>query len=161
MSHEKDLERKEIFDVDIHNLFFEISELCGYPTSYVLEHYQGCVERLVYEWSRQGYIEIYQYDKDRQYKRIKPSDSAQNSVPWYIGVYHARLIEGENDPLVTIVFEDTEIDGEQVVIASMRFILDHDYMFGGPKDKHDPAKMKAIRQRVDELIQKGNRCISK
>jgi len=28
------------------------------------------------------------------------------SVPWYIDLHHARLLNtGENDPLVTIVFE--------------------------------------------------------
>jgi len=76
-----------------------------------------------------------------------------------MGLFHARLLKtGENDPLIVIVFEEVTIDGDINTIASLRFMLDHDDMFG-PKDdrrtKFNPDAMRAIRRRIDGFIQQG------
>lgn len=98
------VQRQEISEVFLHDLFFEISESIGYTYDIVEEYFQD-IEALVELWSNQGFIEIYTADADRQYGRAKDTNSTPNSSPWYTGLYHARLLKtGEHDPLVVIVF---------------------------------------------------------
>ena len=152
------VQRQEISEVFLHDLFFEISESIGYTYDIVEEYFQD-IEALVELWSNQGFIEIYTADADRQYGRAKDTNSTPNSSPWYTGLYHARLLKtGEHDPLVVIVFEEVTTDGEVNTVASLSFMLDHDDMFG-PKDdrrtKFNPDAMRAIRKRIDGFIQQG------
>ena len=152
------VERKTISEVYLHDLFFEISDAIGY-TYDISETYLQDIEALIDLWTVQGFIEIYTENTDRKYGRVKDTNSTPNSSPWYIGLYHARLLEtNEDDPLIVIVFEETTIDGEINTVASLRFMLDHDDMFG-PQDgrtKFNPAAMTAIRKRIDQFIQQGN-----
>lgn len=150
--------RHDISAVFLHDLFFEISDALGY-TYDVAESYLEDIENLIALWTQQGFIEVYEDNADRQYGRAKNSNSAPNSSPWYIGVYHARLLQtGENDPLVVIVFESHTEDGEVTTVASLRFMLDHDDMFGATgRTKFDLSMMRAIRMRIDEFIQRGNK----
>lgn len=155
------IKRVHVTKVGLHALFFEISEELGYSLELIDEqNYLTALEDLITLWETQGYIEVYSERQDRQYGRIKCSDSAPNSVPWYIDLHHARLLNtGENDPLVTVVFEELDEFGEPSAIASLRFLTNHDLMFGeeNPKIKSNTAYMKEIRRRIDALIQEGNR----
>lgn len=150
--------RHDISAVFLHDLFFEISDVLGY-TYDVAESYLEDIENLIDFWTQQGFIEVYTDNADRQYGRAKDSNSTPNSSPWYIGLYHARLLKtGENDPLVVIVFENHTEDGEVTTVASLRFMLDHDDMFGATHlEKFDIPTMRAIRQRIDSFIQRGNK----
>lgn len=149
--------RHDVAAVFLHDLFFEISADLGYTLD-IAETYLEDIEALIALWTEQGFIEVYTDNADRQYGRAKDSNSVPNSSPWYIGVYHARLLRsGENDPLVVIVFEKRDENGEESTVASLRFMLDHDDMFGAPgRTKFDLKAMKAIRQRIDSFIQRGN-----
>lgn len=146
------LKRYDVSDVYIHDLFFDLSAELGYVLD-IAEDYIDDLEALVALWTEQGFIEIYDKTEDRQYGRVKDSNSVPGSTPWYIGLYHARLLpSGENDPLVVIVLE--EADGNHVI--SLRFMLDHDDMFGDRSAKRDPRRMKYIRQNIDNLIRRGH-----
>ena len=149
------LRKERVSHILLHNLFFELSELLGYSPEYIQENYLDNLETLIESWREQGFIEIYEEPEDRAYLRAKPSSLSPNSSPYYIGVYHARVVDGENDPLVTIVFEKTDIEGQTVKVASIRFMVDHDSMFGHRKDKWDPSKMKIVRRRIGDLLNKG------
>ncbi len=149
--------RHEISAVFLHDLFFEISDALGY-TPDIAQTYLDDIEALVALWTEQGFIEVYTDNADRRYGRAKDSNSTPNSSPWYIGLYHARLLRsGENDPLVVIVFEKRDENGEISTVASLRFMLDHDDMFGVQgRAKFDADTMRAIRKRIDSFIQRGN-----
>ena len=151
---------QKISGVSIHDLFFEISAAIGY-TYEIAETYLDDIEALVALWTKQGFIEVYAENADRQYGRVKDSNSAPNSSPWYIGLYHARLLpSGDNDPLVVIVFDKLdEENGEVSVVATLRFMLNHDHMFGveGSREKFNIDAMRVIRKRIDGYIQQGNK----
>ncbi|MFV5376187.1 hypothetical protein [Acinetobacter calcoaceticus] len=154
------LERKTIIDAELHDLFAVISAMIGY-TPEIVEDYEDEIIELTELWYKQQYIDIYSEDVDRRFGRAKDTASVRGSVPWYCGLYHARLLKtGENDPLVVIVFEEQEENGEMVTVASIRFMADHDDLFGpkDPKDKtkFDAAKMRALRMKIDSYIQQGN-----
>ena len=154
----KPVQRREISEVFLHDLFFEISDSIGY-TYDIVEDYLEDLEALIELWTNQGFIEIYTEDADRKYGRAKDTNSTPNSSPWYTGLYHARLLKtGESDPLIIIVFEEVTTDGKINTVASLRFMLDHDDIFG-PKDnrriKFNPDAMRAIRKRIDGFIQQG------
>lgn len=148
------VQKREISWAEVHELFVEISEEFGYQ---VEDHAEEIAE-LVAIWTEQGYVEVYQHAQDRQFGRVKDSSQAPGAIPWYIDLFHARLSKDGNDPLVAIVFEEREEDGEKHNIASLRFILDHDQMFGeeGTGEKFDRDFMTALRKRVDDFIQKGH-----
>ncbi|PKF35500.1 hypothetical protein [Acinetobacter proteolyticus] len=153
------VERKYISKVGLHDLFYELSEELGYEVEEIEDNYLDALANLIELWTKQGYIEVYVDSKDRKYGRCKPSDEKQNSVPWYIGVHHARLLSTmEDDPLIVIIFEELDENGEPNTIASLRFLANHDLMFGEKgRDKYNPAKLKALRMHIDSLIQEGNK----
>ncbi|WP_151744898.1 hypothetical protein [Acinetobacter calcoaceticus] len=155
----RNIERKYIKDVGLHSLFYEISEAIGYDIEIIEKDYLEDLEKLIDLWTAQKYIEVYKDSRDREYGRAKPSDSVNNSVPWYIGMYHARLLDtGENDPLIVIVFEEIDEDGQISTIASLRFMADHDDLFGPVgRTKYNEAQMRVIRMEIDGYIQEGNR----
>lgn len=104
-------------------------------------------------WSEQKFVEIYQENTDRVFGRAKDSSLTQGAVPYYLGIYHARVDkQGENDPLIVLTFRSEREDN----IAEIRFMATHDILFGTVSDKLFMQRMKAIRQRIDLLVQKGN-----
>ncbi|MDO7503148.1 hypothetical protein Q5X59_03725 [Acinetobacter baumannii] len=157
----KPIERKPIVDAELHDLFAVISAMIGY-TPDIVEDYEDDIIDLVDLWHKQQYIDIYTEDADRKFGRAKDTSSVRGSVPWYCGIYHARLLKtGESDPLIVIVFEEQEENGEMVTVASLRFMAHHDDLFGPKKSrkdktKFDPDKMRAIRKKIDSYIQQGN-----
>ncbi|TDB48865.1 MULTISPECIES: hypothetical protein [Photorhabdus] len=144
------VQKRMISWVEIHDLFAVISDEIGF----IVENYEDELADLIDIWAQQGYIEIYTSSADCRYGRAKDSNSVPGSSPWYIGLFHVRVVEAENDPLIVLVFEER---GENT-IASIRFMLDHEDMFG-PKNrriKFDRDAMKRIRRCIDEFIQRGN-----
>ena len=143
--------RKLISWAEIHELFVDISDEFGFTT----EEYEDELADLITLWTQQGFVEIYQEPSDKIYGRAKDSSLAQGASPYYIGLFHVRVVNGQNDPLVILVFD--EIEGETV--ASLRFMVDHDDLFGSVKgnEKFNPEFMRQLRQRIDNFVKKGNR----
>ncbi|PTU79913.1 hypothetical protein DBO86_06200 [Pseudomonas indoloxydans] len=151
------VKKQPIAGVYLHDLFYEISEEIGY-TYDVAGSYIDHLTDLIDLWSQQGFIEIYSETADRSWGRIKDSNSVPGSTPWYTGLYHARLVKnGENDPLVVVVFEEQDEGGKVHHVASIRFMLDHSDMFGEGGEKFSTDKMKQIRRRIDDFIMRAGR----
>jgi hypothetical protein len=141
--------KRNIAWTEIHELFVAISDEFGYTA----EEYSFEITELVDTWTQQGYIEIYESVEHRQYGRAKDSSLSPGTSPYYIGLFHVRLLRGENDPLVVLVFDDKDGD----TVASLRFMLDHNDMFGVDRsEKFNPQRMKEIRKKIDDFIKKGN-----
>lgn len=147
-----------IAGVEIHYLYPTISQLIGYTPDQI-HSYRSDIIDLLQLWTNQGFIEVYEDDADRGYGRAKDTASVPGSVPWYYGMYHARVLKNSNDPLIVVVFEEQLEDGETVTIASIRFLATHDDLFGvkGGKVKSNKAQMDSLRRQIDEYIQMGNR----
>ncbi|EHU1307689.1 TPA: hypothetical protein ACGHB6_002637 [Acinetobacter baumannii] len=158
---DQQLERKYISHAELHDLFFVISQHIGF-TIEDIEDYEEDIFNLIELWREQGYIDIYIEDSDRRYGRIKNMASVRNSVPYYLNMYHARVVKGEYDPLLVITFEDTDQvhpDGHEMKVASIRFMAIHDDLFGeqDPRVKFNDAAMKQIRKKIDAYRQEGDR----
>lgn len=153
---EKNVTQRKIDNVRLHDLFVLISERLGFEPED--DSTFDDIEALVHHWTQQGYVEIYEDNADRKYGRVKDSNSTGGSSPWYIGLFHARLSpKGENDPLVVLSFTDIAEEGSPPVFdVVLRFMIDHDSMFGTMADKMNQARMRAIRKAVDALVQEQN-----
>lgn len=119
---------------------------------YEVKEYLDDVDGLMTLWSDNGAVEIYRDKAERTYGRAKPSDEGAESgtIPYLMGLYHVRLLgNGDNDPLVIIDFQPVEGTDDTV---TLRFIIDHDQMFGKVIDKRFPDRLKEIKKRVDEAI---------
>ncbi|KMK50482.1 hypothetical protein RO21_11605 [[Actinobacillus] muris] len=147
------LERKHIKFVEIHRLFTEISLALGFTEQQIDQHSANLAE-LISLWQQQQFVEIYIENQDRLFGRAKDSSLSYGASPYYIGLYHARISYTENDPLVLLTFE-YEDNPEQTTV-SVRFMVDHDTLFGRKEEKFIQQKMKAIRKRIDDFIQQGN-----
>lgn len=154
------LERHYISDVIIHDLFYVISQELGF-TEEDIDSYEDDILDLIEIWQQQGFIEIYAEKSDRRFGRIKDMASVPGSVPFYLNMFHARVVERRNDPLLVITFQDTTMSnqaGQPLEIAVIRFMAIHDDLFGeeNPKVKFNADKMRAIRKRIDDLRKKGD-----
>lgn len=147
------LERKHIKFVEIHRLFTEITQELGFSEQKIEMHSANLAE-LIALWQEQQFIEIYVENRDRLFGRAKDSSLSYGASPYYIGLYHTRISYTENDPLVILTFEYE--DNPEQTSVSVRFMIDHDTFFGRKEDKHIQQKMKAIRKRIDDFIQRGN-----
>lgn len=134
--------------VTINSLFSKISQELGFSEADIRSHEDNIFE-LLELWEQQGFVEIYIKDSDRQFGRLKDSNSVKGSSPWYIDVYHARVSKTASDPLLVIRRDDE-------VSFSVRFLITHDQMFGSLEDKHNQALMKQIRKLIDSYIQQGS-----
>lgn len=150
--------QKIIAHVELHELFFVISEAIGFTVEDI-EDYEEEIIDLVEHWREQGFIEIYTDDADRKYGRVKHMASVNGSVPWYLNLYHSRVVKGDNDPLVVLTFDETVQNGKTITVASIRFLAIHDDLFGplGNKSvKFNEQQMKNIRMRIDKYRQQGD-----
>ncbi|MBF4322967.1 hypothetical protein EAY22_22475, partial [Vibrio anguillarum] len=133
------IEQKPITRALVNPSFQEISDYFGYDsTKYVPE-----IAALLQQWTDQGHVEVYQTIQDREYGMIKSSELNSKGVlaPYYIGLYHARLVEGEHDPLVVVKFYEDEIQyhtESATEAVDMRFMIDHEDFFGTASVKRDP-----------------------
>lgn len=139
--------KRVVATVELHKLFREISKQLGF-TDQDLARYEDNIFDLLELWEQQGFIEIYEQDFERAFGRIKDSSRALGAIPWYLDLYHARISEN-NDPLL-VLRQDNQNS------FSIRFLTDHDMMFGSAEQKHHRKLMALIRQRIDQFIQQGN-----
>lgn len=146
-------EKKIITQATINSTFKELSDYFGYDAT----KYASEIATLLQMWNDQGFVEIYQTPKDKRYGFVK--DSSENKQghisPYYIGLYHARLVDGDNDPLVIVKFHETEC-GE---LVDMRFMIDHEEFFGSINIKRDRLKLRAIWLEIDAKIKVGDESI--
>ncbi|QQF79149.1 hypothetical protein [Histophilus somni] len=147
------IERKHIDFAEIHHLFTEISLSLGFSQEDIAE-YADNLSELISLWNTQKFIEIYTENKERVFGRAKDSSLAYGSSPYYLGLYHVRLDYKENDPLLVITFDKE--DEPELSKVTIRFMVDHDTLFGTAAEKYVQQRMKAIRKRIDDFIQLGN-----
>lgn len=102
----------------------------GFTEQDIDKHSTNLAE-LIALWQQQEFVEVYVENKDRLFGRAKDSSLAYGASPYYIGLYHARLSYEENDPLVVLTF-NYEDNPEQTTV-SVRFMVDHDTLFGTKK----------------------------
>lgn len=145
------LKKVAIKSVKINQLFAEISQEHGYD----FNNYFDDLFVLIEKWEQEKCVEIYKVDDDRAYGRAKESDSDGKGklIIEYIGVYHTRLRRHFNDPLLVVKFCE---DDEGHPYVSVRFITDHNKMFGDFSIKHVKSSMKSLRESVDEQIHRGD-----
>lgn len=156
--HNEAIEKVRIARVGLHELFFDISLEIGFSLEQI-EDFETEIVQLVEHWRKQGFIEVYKVDKDRRYTRVKHMADVRGSVPHYLGLYHARVLKHENDPLVVLTFDEEERNGQMVTVASLRFMAIHNDLFGPYNDrntKFNPDKMRAIRRKIDEYRKRGD-----
>lgn len=144
-------EKKHISAVILNPLFDQMSQEFGFQFS----DYEGDVLDLIEFWESDGFVEVYTNNQDRAYGRAKASDSGSEpgTIPHLMGLYHVRLLAKKNDPLVIITFDKNESDERDV--AHLRFILDHNQIFGAINEKYDPNRLKEIKKIVSEAIRRG------
>ncbi|BBV93262.1 MULTISPECIES: hypothetical protein [Enterobacter] len=145
------LERTYISDVKVNTLFSVISDQFGYDA----KDWAKEIVALMNLWKKNGFIEVYQTKEDRKFGLIKDSSINERGIisPYYIGLFHARLIDGDNDPLIIIKFHEVEGDHPY---ADMKFMLDHCDIFGDKSQKFDQAQMRFIWKQIDEFIQQAD-----
>ncbi len=144
---------KPISSVKVNELFASFSLDYNYdPSDYTHE-----LATLIHIWETQGYIEIYQTTQDRDYGKIKSSEETGNGhfIYQYCDLYHARVTTNGHDPLVVVKFHQDEDDPETEYV-SLRFLSDHEQLFGTVEQKHNRAQLKVIRDNADAKIQQGD-----
>lgn len=138
-----DLKRIPISGVKFSNRYKSTSNKLGYDS----EEYIDDVLDLYLIWNNQKYIDIYESHLERAYGRAKDSNSKPGSTPFYIDLYHARAVRGENDPLVLLEFKSVE--GNDLPILIIKFLVHHDDIFGTKADKENRQVMFGIRKTID------------
>ena len=142
------IETKKISDVLLSPVFAALSSTFGYDAN----DYINEIDELMQLWQGQLAVEVYRDNADRQYGRIKPSGEGREpgSVPYLLDLYHARLLKnGAHDPLVVIDFQPVAGDDDTV---TLRFLVDHDQMFGALTDKAFPERLKALQKKVSDAV---------
>ncbi|MDH2997868.1 hypothetical protein A1D22_00775 [Pasteurellaceae bacterium LFhippo2] len=133
--------------VELHILFYQISKDFGFSEEDIQSHEES-IFTLLELWEQQGYVEVYESVEERELGRIKDSSKAIGAVPWYLDLYHARLSKN-NDPLL-VLRRDSDIS------FTIRFLANHNQIFGEKADKYSKLAMDRIRKRIDDFIQLGN-----
>lgn len=137
------MKRIPISGVKFSNRYKSTSNKLGYDS----EEYIDDVLDLYLIWNNQKYIDIYESHLERAYGRAKDSNSKPGSTPFYIDLYHARAVRGENDPLVLLEFKSVE--GNDLPILIIKFLVHHDDIFGTKADKENRQVMFGIRKTID------------
>jgi len=137
--------------VKINQFFTEFSGEYGYDTAKYIDDLSDLIDK----WIEAGCVEVYKRDDDKLFGRAKESDSDGQGrlVVEYIGIYHTRLRPNFNDPLVVIKFNE-DAAGKKYV--SVRFITDHNQLFGDFDIKHDAVGVRSLRRSVDAKIRHGD-----
>lgn len=141
---------RNIKTVLIQSDFYLLSEKFGYSQDLIAE-YADEISELVELWQTQGFVEIYSSNQERQWGRIKSSSETESAgaVPYYIGLFHSRVLKDCHDPLLVLTFENDNLVVEM--------FADHNALFGSLSEKHNPSRLKAIKKTISDLIfNKGN-----
>lgn len=139
------IKRIPISAVTLHHLFFQHSAELGY-TPEIIETYKTDIYSLITQWEQQGFVEVYSNPSERKFGRIKDSNQVLGSSPYYINIYHSRVVDYDNDPLVVLKFHGD--------ILSIRFMTDHHDMFGPKHEKGQKAKK--YKERIFHFIKLGD-----
>ena len=144
------IETRKISEALLSPLFAALSAEFGYNAIDYAEE----IDDLMQLWQGQLAVEIYRDRASRCYGRIKPSGEGVESgtVPYLLDLYHARLLKsGANDPLVVIDFQP--VAGAEDTVT-LRFLVNHDQMFGSLTDKGYPARLKALKRKISDAVQR-------
>lgn len=109
--------------------------------------YQQELKELFHLWFSQGFVEIYSENHEQCWGRIKSSSdhtSSPGAVPYYIGLFHSRVAKTEVDPLLVLTF-----DGDVLLV---RFMSDHDELFGSVEQKHQPQRLKQMKKTISHWL---------
>lgn len=139
--------KKNIQDVRIHSDFFLLSRQFGGYQAEVIAQYQDEISSLVELWKKEQFVEIYSENHERKWGRIKSSSdntSSPGSVPYYIGLYHSRVLKNQYDPLLVLTFEKEAL--------LVNFFTDYNAIFGSLELKHQPQKLKAIKKKISDWL---------
>lgn len=143
--------------VEFSNDFYENSYKFGYDQDAV-DSYDDDLLDLTEIWEKQGFIEIYDptfHGNFAAYPLLKDSNSTLGSSPYYVGLYHARLLSDSSpDPLVIVTFQGKKVDNDSYDKAVLEAMIYHDLMFL-PKGKKDPQNMKTQKKWVSGVIDKN------
>ena len=143
------VERINIENATINTLFGVLSKEYGYSYEKWLDEILALQDK----WEKQGYVEIYQTQQDRSWGRAKDSAQVPGSSPYYIGLFHARLLSTmENDPLVIVKFHETK-SGK---IVDMKLMIDHNNFFGTKNQKYNPEQLRTLRIKLDKFVQQAD-----
>lgn len=138
---------KSISAISLSDDFYDISLALGFEINF-LEEITKKINFLMDSWALQGFVEVYEYNIERLYGRVKYTEKSFS--PLYANIYHGRVFKSENDPLFLITFEkDINYIENSCYIGTVRFIINHDDIFGKiGKEKKDKERMQIIMQRV-------------
>lgn len=134
---------RKIKDVIISHDFYLLSDQIGYTADIILD-YQQEIQQLVSLWKSKKQVEIYQHYTDYAYGRIKDTNSTQGSSPYYVGIFHSRVLPDDNDPLLVLTFSDD--------VLVIRMFADHDELFGAFHEKQNQSRLKTIKQRISSSL---------
>lgn len=147
---------KPINRVEINPFFDDICNYFGFSAD-VVDDYEEELAFIQFIWNSKKQVEIYTLAPEGFPSRVKDSNSTLGSSPYYIGLYHGRVMPPPDyDPLIVVTFRDYEEGGESKTAVVLHTMIIHDEMFGVKKRKHDLNHMRWIRQRLTDLIE-GNK----
>lgn len=138
---------RNIREVRIHSDFFLHSRELGNYQADVIAQFQDEISALVAFWKNQQFVEIYSENHERQWGRIKSSSdntTSPGAIPYFIGIFHSRVLKDEVDPLLVLTFEEDAL--------LVNFFTDHDTLFGSLSLKHQPQKLKTIKKKISDWL---------
>lgn len=148
------IEKKHISNVKVNKQFSDISK-----NEYGIDPYDYSHElaKLTIKWKQDGYVEIYSAPEKAAYAQAKSSELNEkgNFIYQYCDVFHCRIIDGKYDPLAVLKFtKDPNNSLDEYV--SLRFIADHEQLFGSTSDKYNNYVLKHIRDKADKNLKNGD-----
>ncbi|WP_380180390.1 hypothetical protein [Kalamiella sp. sgz302252] len=144
---------RPIDKIEVNPLFDDICGFFGFDSD-VVDDYEPELSLIQYTWQQNKQVEIYTLAPEGFPGRVKDSNSTLGSSPYYIGLFHGRVMPPPDyDPLIVVTFRKYEEFGKPMTAVVLHTLIVHDEMFGTKKRKHDAAHMQWIRQRLINLIE--------
>ena len=143
--------------VEIASKFGSTSDQFGFDEG-VVDSYEYDILDLQELWEKQGYIEVFDpaTHKSVAYGMVKSSISDPGAYPAYDSLFHARVLQEENDPLIIITFKGEIIPQKEYEKAVILAMIDHDFMFM-PKGRKAPYLKAQQRKFVRHIIDTNNK----
>lgn len=144
---------KPIDKVEINPLFDDTCDYFGFSVD-VVDDYEKELSFILFIWNSKKQVEIYTLAPEGFPGRIKDSNSTLGSSPYYIGLYHGRIMPPPDyDPLIVVTFREYDEEGKTKTSVVLHTMIIHDEMFGVKTRKHDQNHMRWIRQRLTDMIE--------
>lgn len=143
--------------VEFSTKFETTSNTFGFDKD-VIDSYEDDLLKLQILWENQGHITVFDPASHKfvAYGMIKSSLSDPGAYPAYDGLYHARVLPKEDDPLVIVKFKGEIIADKEYEKAVILAMIDHDFMFMPKGDKHRSRKDQQ-RRYVSHIINTNNK----